>query len=112
MIKQQNDLGTWRSRRAADSTTILARQLDEIRKLGIADFETADMVAARQADVVESLKSNAWVRTLRRRLQECSEEGCGQASFERRMSGMPLSVVRSSNRAPNSLLVSFAVMAL
>jgi hypothetical protein len=53
------------------------KELRAFSELGIADFESADIVKAQQADMLERLKSNAWLRNLRTRLESCSGERCG-----------------------------------
>lgn len=56
------------------------REIRHIRKLGISNFETADDVGRRQADLLERLKSNAWFRGLRGPLQRCTAYRCGKTT--------------------------------
>ena len=83
--------------RAADRS-MLDEQLRAIRKLGISDLESADDVGERQADLLGRLKSNAWFRRLRGRLQRCTANRCGHngcvevcafADWRRRLQQIP-----------------------
>lgn len=80
------------------SSFVLERDLSAIRKLGISDFESAELVLAKQADVLECLKANAWLRRLRQKLQGCNGPRCGNnkcvelcplADWRRRLQIMP-----------------------
>jgi hypothetical protein len=53
------------------------KEIRRIDALGISNSEKADVIRRRQADMLERLKSNAWFRHLRGRLQLCDEERCG-----------------------------------
>jgi hypothetical protein len=83
--------------RAADRS-MLDEQLRTIRKLGISDLESTDGVGERQADLLERLRSNAWFRRLRGRLQQCTADRCGNkrcvevcafADWRRRLQQIP-----------------------
>lgn len=61
----------------ATDNSILDRQLARIAGLGAFVFENVDEVRRRQTDLLERLKSNAWFRSLRAKLQRCRPERCG-----------------------------------
>lgn len=48
-----------------------------INKLGISNFETADHVGRRQADLLDRMQSNAWFSRRRGQLQHCTADRCG-----------------------------------
>jgi|SRR5581483_6708594 len=64
--------------RAAESVSALADPLDNLRNLGIKDFESADSVQRRQDDLRQRLKSNAFLRTVRDSLGQCTESSCAR----------------------------------
>jgi hypothetical protein len=56
----------------------VADRLDNLRKLGIKDFESADAVQQRHDDLRERLKSNAFFRTVRDSLGQCTASSCAR----------------------------------